>query len=328
MNSYLFLLFQSYLLGFSKPLLKSKNVDATLNKRMKITMMAHLPLKNLISVKKINNVSQAGLAASFQSNLLDVEQVYATANTTIESSQLNNESYLIIRDRFNAAKGYFDYRQRNYESARANLYIALKSCMTLINQYNYDCLRGRPIHLACNLVKVEGCSENQERAIKIACYLISNLGDNCNNSLYEDIDLLKPIQHLSFKNENFLLTQIFEEVAKLLASCNDRKSNELVDLAVNLLEERNLSSNEQFYREHTWLKNKKVLAQGKTIEFLERASEFLIDGRGSCKLLWHATVLDILKICQNIDSEISKKLQQQITKDFSKYKYLPSVLKA
>ena len=327
MNKYLPELFQSYLYGSSKYLHKSKNVDAILNKQMAITMMAHLPLENITSIKKISNNSPAGLKTLFQGKLLDAKQAYTIANETIKSSQLNDESFLIAKDNFNAAKGYFDYRQGNYESARANLHIALESCVALINQYNYDFLQPRPIHLACNLLKVEACSGNHEKVIKIACYLISNIEGNCDNSLYENINLLKPVQHLSFKNESFLFSQVFEEVAKLLASCKNHKSNKLVDLATNLLKGHNLTSNKQFHREYTWLENKKVLAEGKIAEFIERASKFLADGRGSCKLLWHATVLDILKICKDIDSEISIKLQQKITEDFSKYKYLPSVLK-
>ncbi len=321
--------FQSYLLGRFKTLPKiSKNIDLTINKQREMTMMAHLPLENLINIKKISNASQAGLAASFQNKPNEAKQAYTTANAIIKSSQLNDEGSLIVKDLFNASKGYFDYRQGNYESARVNLHIALEACMALVNQYGYDFLQGRPIHLACNLVKVEACSGNHEKAIKIACYLISNIEGNYNSSLYRDINLLEPVQHLSFKNENFLFIQVFEEVAKLLASCDDNESNKLVFLAANLLGEQNLSSNKQFHREYTWLQNKQALVKGQISDFFEDSSKFLAEGRGSCKLLWHATVLDILKICKNIDSEISKKLQKQITEDFSNYKYLPSVLKA
>lgn len=293
-----------------------------------MTMMAHLPWENLIKIKKISNASQTGLAALFQNKLIEAKQAYTTANAKIKSSQLNDEGSLIVKDFFNASKGYFDYRQGNYESARVNLHIALEASIALVNQYGYYFLTGRPIHLACNLVKLEACSGNYEQAIFIACYLISNIEGSYNSLLYKDINLLEPVQHLSFKNESFLLIQVFEEVAKLLASCNDNKSNELVSLAVELLGESNLSSSQQFHREYTWLKNKLALRKGQIIEFLEESSNFLAEGRDSCKLLWHATVLDILKICKNIDSEISKKLQKQITEDFSNYKYLPSVLKA
>ena len=323
-------IFQSYLLGRLKPLSKSqnKNINTILTKQMESTMMAHLPLKNLISIKKIDTASQAGLAALFQGKLLDAKQAYITANEIIKSSQLNYEASLVVKGFLNASKGYFDYSQRNYESARVNLHIALEACMALINEYGYNFLQGRPIHLVCNLVKVEACSGNHEHAIKIACYLISNIEGNYNKSLYKDVNLLEPVQHLSFKNESFLFTQVFQEIAKLLASRNDNESNKLVDLASNLFRECNLPSNKQFDREYTWLKNRLALGKGKTIEFLEGSSNFLAEGRGSCKLLWHATVLDVLKICKNIDSEISKKLQKQITEDFSNYKYLPSVLKA
>ena len=125
-----------------------------------------------------------------------------------------------------------------------------------------------------------------------------------------------------------MLIQVFEEVAKLLASCQDKESNELINLATDFLEECNSRSDTQTHREYTWFKNKQSLAQGKIDDFLEQSSKFLAEGRGSCKLLWHATVLDVLKICQNIDSEISRKLQKQIREDFANYKYLPSILKA
>lgn len=327
MNQKLQQIFQSYLLGKVQSISKIENIDLVLEQQKKTTIMAHLPLEYLITIKQLRNINKLALAALFHDKIPEAKQAYATINKIIRYSTLNYETSLIIKDEFSASKGYLNYRQGNYESARANIQIALESCMALINQYNYGFLQARSIHLACNIVKVEACSGNKEKAMKIACYLISNIEGNCDNSLYKDIDLLKPVQHLSFKNESFLLTQVFEEVAKLFASCERSKSNKLVDLATNLLGERNLSSNEQFYREHTWLENKKVLAEGKTVELLEKASEFLADGRGSCKLLWHATVLDVLKISQNIDSEISKKLQRQITEDFSKFKYLPGVLK-
>ncbi|MGB5631183.1 MAG: hypothetical protein WBM86_00210 [Waterburya sp.] len=328
MNEKLQQIFQSYLIGRVKPLVKNENTDVILDKQKKTIMMAHLPLEHLICIKQITNAGQAGLAASFQGNLLDAEQAYTTANETIKTSQLNDEGSLVIKDNFNAAKGYFDYLQRNYESARVNLNISLEACIALINKYGYDFLDGRTIHLACNILKIEACSGNHEKAIKIACYLISNMKGNYNSSLYKDIDLLEPVQHLSFEDQYFLFTQVFGEVAKLLANCSDDESNELVTLAANLLEDGNLTSDKQFDREYTWFQNKKTLVKGKIIEFLEESSDFLAEGRSASKLLWHATVLDVLKICQNIDSEISRKLQRYITEDFSNYKYLPSILKA
>ena len=327
MNKYLHKLFQSYFYGRSKPLPKRENIDAIVAKQMQKTMVAHLPQEDLISISKINNVSQAGLAALFQGKLLEAKQAYITANNIIKSGQLTHESSLMIKNIFNASEAYFDYRQGDYESARVNLHIALEACMALINQYAYDVLQARPIHLACNLVKVEACSGNNEKAIKIACYLINNIEGNYNCSLYKDINLLKPVQYLPLNNENVLFIQVFEEIAKLLASCNDNVSNKLITVASNLLGDRNLSSNKQFDREYTWFKNKKALTKGQVIEFIEESSKFLADGRGFSKLLWHATVLDILKICKNIDSEISTRLQKQIIEDFSNYKYLPSVLK-
>lgn len=328
MNKELQQIFQSYLVGREKPLSQNKNIDIILNKQKQTMMMAHLPLKNLISIKQIMNAGQAGLAALFQGNIIDAEQAYVTANKVIKTSQLNDESFLVIKDNFNAAKGYFDYRQRNYESARVNLRISLEACMALINKYGYNFLEGRPIHLACNLVKIEACSGNNEEAIKIACYLISNMKGNYNSSLYEDLNLLEPVQHLSFEDKDFLFTQVFEEVAKLLANLSNEESNKLVTLAANFIEDSNLSSGKQLGREYSWFQNKKKLVKGQIGEFLEASSYFLLEGRHTSKLLWHATVLDVLRICQNMDSEISIKLQQQITADFYKYNYLPSVLKA
>ncbi len=321
-------IFQSYLIGRIKPLVKQENTDVILNIQRQTMMMAHLPLEHLISIKQIINAGQAGLAALFQGKLVDAKQAYTTANKIIKSSQLNDEGSLVIKDNFNAAQGYFDYRQENYESARENLNISLEACMALINKYGYDFLEGRTIHLVCNILKIEACSGNYEKAIKIACYLISNMKGNYDKSLYKDIDLLEPVQHLSFEKQHFLFTQVFGELAKLLANCSDDESNKLITLAANFIENDKLSLDEPLTREYIWFKNKRALVKGKIIEFLEESSDFLAAGRSASKLLWHATVLDVLKICKNIDSEISIKLQQQITEDFSNYKYLPSILKA
>ena len=327
MNNNLKQVFNIYLSSQSQNIKINKEIDLISNKQKNSIMMAHLQLKYLIKIKKICNASQAGLKAVFQGKLIDAKKQYIYSNNAIQYTQLNNESLLVIKDTFNAAQGYFDYRQGDYKNAKENLQIALEACIILVNQYGYNFLQGRPIHLACNLVKIEACSGNKERAIKIACYLISIINGNCNNSLFKDINLLQSIQHLSLQDESFLLTQVVEEVAKLLASCNDQQSNQLITLANDLLEKSNLSLKIQSKREYTWLKNKQTLAQGKIEQFLEESSNFIAEGRGSCKLLWHATVLDILKICQTTDSEISRNLQQQVTEDFAKYPYLPSVLK-
>ncbi|MGL5793459.1 MAG: hypothetical protein ACRC06_03480 [Waterburya sp.] len=320
-------IFQSYLFARIQPLPKYENIDDILNRQQLATMMAHLPLKYLINIKQITNINKSVLSALFQNNLDYAKQAYTVADKIIKYNQFNQEAFLVVQNNLNASKGYFDYRQGDYKSARENLQIALKACIILVNKYDYNFLQGRPIHLTCNLVKVEACSGNKEKAIKIACYLISNIEGKHNGLLYDNINLIEPIQHLSFKNESFLLTQVFEEIAKLLASCQNQESNNLINLATNFLGEYNSSSNTQFYREYSWFKNKQTLAKGKIDDFLEESSKFLAEGRGSCKLLWHATVLDVLKICQNIDSEISRKLQKQIREDFANYKYLPSVLK-
>ena len=318
---------QSYLFSRVQSIPKRKNIDLILEQQQRAVIMASLSLENLISIKQIKKATERGLNALFQNQSLSAKQSYITANNIIQSSKLNDEASLVIKDEFNASKSYFDYRERNYESAKVNLQIALESCMALVNKYDYDFLQGRPVHLTCNLLKIEACSGNKEKAIKIACYLISIINGNHNDLLFKDIDFLKPVQHLSFKDEDFFLTQVFEEIAKLLASCQDKESNELINLATDFLEECNSPLDTQGYREYTWFKNKQTLAQGKINDFLEESSKFLAEGRGHCKLLWHATVLDILKIYQTIDSKISRKLQQQIIEDFAKYPYLPSVLK-
>jgi|GEM_PF-2665225 len=328
MNEKLQHIFQSYLVGRVKPIAQQENTDIILNKQQQTIMMAHLPLEDLICIKQIMDAGKAGLSSLFQGNLSNAEQAYMTANQTIKTSQLNDEGSLVIQDNFNAAKGYFDYRQNKYESAKANLQISLDACMQLINKYDYDFLEGRTIHLACNILKIEACSGNYEKAIKIACYLIAKMKGNYNSSFYRDIDLLAPVQHLTFEDQYFLFTQVFGEVAKLLANCDENESSALVNLAVDLIDNGDHQGDQQFEREYIWFQNKKTLVRGKVIDFLELSSNFLVEGRSTSKLLWHATVLDVLKICQNLDSEIATKLQKQITKDFANYRYLPSVLKA
>ncbi len=318
---------QGYLIGRIKPPIQHENTDVILNQQKQTMMMAHLPLNNLICIKQIMNAGQAGLAASFQGKILDAERAYKLAGKTIKNSQLNDESNLVIKDNFNAAKGYFDYRQKDYESARENLNISLEACMTLINKYGYNFLEGRTIHLACNILKIEACSGDRKKALEIACYLINSMQGDRSKVVDANINLLEPVRHLSFTDQYFLFTQVFGEVAKLLANCNDEEAKELVDLADSYIKDCNWSADKQFGREYIWFQNKKTLLRGKIGEFLTESSNFLAEGRKASKLLWHATVLDVLKICHNIDSEISSQLQTQIREDFSNYKYLPGILR-
>ncbi len=90
MNKKLQKIFQSYLLGRVQLIAINENIEAIIHKKNLTTMMAHLPLEHLISIKKIRNVGQAGLTALFQGKLLDAKRAYITANDIIKSSQLNH----------------------------------------------------------------------------------------------------------------------------------------------------------------------------------------------------------------------------------------------
>lgn len=327
-DRYLHKIFANYLDKYIEHYQFYDNTDKTLSQQVKIKIISNLSLKYLLIIKKIFNVSKIGLLASFKNRINYANKTLNNVNKIIIHSELNKEASLIIENHVYPIKSYINYRQHDYKIAKENLYMALEACIDLVNKYHYYFLKGRPIHLICNLLKIEACSGNKEKAINIACYLTSIMNGNHNDLLFKDIDLLKPVQYLSFKDEDFLLTQVFEEMAKLLASCDKQEFNKLVNIATDTFAQCNLSSDIQSKREYAWFKNKQLLAQGKIEQFLEESSNFIAEGRGYCKLLWHDTVLDVLKICQTIDSEISRKLQEQIREDFAKYPYLPSVLKA
>ena len=79
---------------------------------------------------------------------------------------------------------------------------------------------------------------------------------NRSKVLDTNINLLEPVKHLSFADTYFLFTQVFGEIAKLLANCDREEGKELIDLIDRYLGDDNWSSNKQFEQEYTWLQNK------------------------------------------------------------------------
>ena len=74
---------------------------------------------------------------------------------------------------------------------------------------------------------------------------------------------------------------------------------------------------------YAWLRIKQALLKNKIPTFLELASRFLSTGRSKTPLLWYATVIDLIEICDEFHFPNSDLVKSEVASQAVNWEYFP-----
>lgn len=284
-------------------------------------MKTRLPSTDRLLMHKFGNARERGLLAARRGDLMLAEQTFGAARLLLELNQLSTEGSLLYQSFLEQAESYLDYRRGDFEQARNRIYQALAIDVTLEEEHEYDILLLNRIQLVHNLVRIDGHCMYLERAIELACQILSYLQGKLEvlpipgNWGYERV-LRQPPEFVGA-----MFAQVTGEVALILAG----KSRQVVrDLFAVTSTNLQVNANSHCHpRSYAWLLVKQAFASNDVALFLARASQFLSEGRADRPLLWYATVIDLILLCEELDLPDSELFTQEVARDAATWEHLP-----
>ncbi|QFS52025.1 hypothetical protein [Nostoc sphaeroides] len=320
--NYLHTILESYHLGKTKtievvPGLPDDSIDECLSRLIR----TRLPSTDRLLMHKFGNARQRGLLAARRGDLMVAEKTFGAARFLLELNKLSTEGSLLYLSFLEQAESYLDYRRGDFEQARNRIYHALAVDVTLEEEHEYDILLLHRIQLVHNLVRIDARCMNLERAIELACQILGYLQGKLEvlpipgNWGYERV--LR--QRQEFVGAMF--AQVTSEVALILAGKNPQAVRDLLAVASTNL--RLQINGNCHLRANAWLLIKQAFASNNIALFLKRVSQFLSEGCADTPLLWYATVIDLIVVCEELDLPDSELFTQEVARDAASWEHLP-----
>lgn len=319
--------FKSYRQGLQQ--LKHINLK---NAGNSIKQKAHEIIKSRLSLEEQFVMSQftialnQGLAAARENKFIVAEHFLGESQGYIGTKTLSTEASLICQSFQEAAQAYLDYRQHNFEDAQKHILKALDVDILLEQNHGYDqqVIHAHRLEMIINLTKIHFRAMNFEQAIDLAgCTLgyitgIVPVLPFSGEWSPELVELLPP------ELAKAHLQTITREIALTLAGKDRQVSHQLFKLAVRYLRSRNHSNCHYQSEIKAWFLVKEAFIDNNVPEFLELASQFLAGEGANTPLLWYATVIDLVAMCEEVDFPNIELLKQEIIQDATTWKYLPA----
>ena len=274
-------------------------------------------------LNNLETIRTKGLNAARQGNLIKAEQHFKAARTRLKLDKLSTLSSLLFKSALERSEAYLDYRLDDFDKARNRTFSILETYVLLEKEYGYEILFLRRLQLLCNLVQLEAGCMRYEYAINLASQLLSYLEGKlevlpvpgnwgCDRIMRQSPELMAA---------TFALVTC--EVAKILVGKKHQLVKELFEIVSFNLQ---LQANDNCYchpRSYSWLLIKQAFVNKDIPKFLELAASFVGEGRADTPLLWYATVIDLVSVCDELELPESQLLKQEILEDSVSWKDCP-----
>lgn len=313
---------ESYQHGCAQPIqITPETSGDSFGQRLQALTETRLPPTDKFIMR--GNARNQGVIATRQGNLMAAEQAFAVARAPLKFSKLSPEGSLLYKSFLEQAEAYLDYRRGDFDQARNRTSEAMAIDVVLEEEYGYEILLLHRIHLAHNLVRIDAQCTCLDCAIKLAFQILSYL---------EGISEVLPIpgpwgRERVARQPPELVAEMFAKITDEIALILAGKKRPLVrDLLVSASAHMLLKANSHRHchpRAYTWLLVKQAFVSNDVASFLKRASHFLSEGRSDTPLLWYATVVDLVALCDELDLPDSELVRQEIAKEAANWEYLP-----
>ena len=305
-------LLESYYTGRSKPV-KTFSIGVFYDEWQAFIKQMLSPTDKLVFFQ-LNKIRIQALDAARAEDLLTAEKCIKNLRLRLLTNRLSAQGGLICQSLTKATESYIDYKYGNFAEARKKTYEALATYQSIEEEYKYEIIFFRRLQLVCNLVRIEGKSKNYQRGIELACHLLNYL-----QGISDVIPIpgswgQKHITHQSSTIISATYALLVREIAELLVS-ELQYENELFAIVATELK---LPNNNGYYLHpiaYTWLIVKQAKINKDIPEFLKLAANSIKKGRADVPLLWYATVIDLVSVCDELKLPEFQLLKQEIIKD-------------
>lgn len=318
---------ENYRQGCTKPIqVTPVNSEDLFSHQRQVFIEAHLPLSDHLLMRKFGNAREQALIAVRVGKLETAERLFKVARIPLKLENLSLEGSLLYKSLLEQAEAYLDCRRGNFDKACNRTTEALEINTVLEEEYGYEFLFLRRIELVYNLVRIDTRRMYFDRALKLACQILSYL-DGTSEVLpipgRWGCEYVANLTRQSPERIAVMFVQVINEVAFVLASRNYQCIQNLFAVVSANLQ---LQGNDIYHchpQAYTWLLVKQAFANNDVAMFLERASQFLAKGRTDTPLLWYATVIDLITLCKELDFPDTELFRQEVVKEAASWEYLP-----
>ena len=272
---------------------------------------------------RLEKIRIKGLNAARLGELIKAEQHFKTARTKLKLDKLSTPSSLLLKSALDKSEAYLDYRLGDFDKARNRTFKSLEIYVFLEKEYGYEILFLRRLQLLCNLVQLEAECMRYEYAIKLASQLLSYLERRLEVLPFPGNWGQERVVRQSSKLMAATFTLVTCEIAKILVGKNHQLTKELFAIVCFNLQ---LQANNNCYchpHSYSWLLVKQAFVNKDIPKFLELAANFLVKGRADAPLLWYATIIDLVILCDELKLPESQSIEQEILKDSTNWEDCP-----
>ena len=327
LNSYRELLaitLENYRLGSRKPIqIKLGSSGDLFSEKLQSLIENRLPLKDQLLMRRANNARNEALIAARRGQLAMAERFFAEARAPLESHSLSREGALLHKSFLEQAEAYLDYRRGHFEQVIIRTFEALAIDVVLEEEYGYEILHLHRIQLLHNLVRTHVRCMCLNKAVELACQLLSYLEGTLEVLPISSSWGFERIARLPSELVGAMFVQITSEIALLLAGMSRQVARDLFAFAADKLQLQALCNSHPKEQANVWFLVKQAFLNDDYTMFLERAANFLVLGHADTPLLWYATVLDLFTLCDSLGLPESDLIQREIAEDAITWQYMP-----
>ncbi|MGF1676791.1 MAG: hypothetical protein ACFCUV_24390 [Rivularia sp. (in: cyanobacteria)] len=269
------------------------------------------------------NTRENALMAVRRGEFVIAEHLFAKARTPLESNLLSPPSSLLHQSFLEQAEAYLDYRKGDFDQVYTRISVALELDAVLEEKYQYEIMHIHRIQLLHNLVRTEARQMRYYRAIELAAQLLAYLEGTLKVLPFPGF---WDFEHVVSQPKELLaatFAQIASEIAAILAGKSPQLARELLAIVGHHIPLQFPEYNHGHPRAYDWFVLKKSFLENDIATFLEQASHFLAKGCTDTPLLWYATVVDFVALCNDFDEPFSLLVKQEVATDAISWKFLP-----
>jgi hypothetical protein len=317
--------FKNYQQGSRHPVQESPgNLDSSVSYILLKQMKSRLPVTDILLLYWCQDALYQALATARRGQLQIAIQLFKKALAPLQSDTLSTEGNLICRSYHEVAEAYLNYRQGDFNQARNRLFEGLSIDVLLEEKYGYKLFCLHRLQIALHIVRIEVRSQCLEQFINLACQLLNylegtlevlSLPGSWESNLFKEV--LSPELAAAF------FAQTSEQVALALAGKNSDIAHDLFTMISHRIQIQGSSDKHYHSSSHAWFDLKQAFVNKDISTFLEKASHFLAEGRSNTPLLWYATVVDLVTVCDDLNLQESESIKREIASDAVNWKYLP-----
>ncbi len=265
---------------------------------------------------------EQGLSAARQGDLVEADQYFEKVHALLLAKELSREGYLHAKVHYEKGVGYLDYRRGHFEQAESRMYEALALDEVLEKEYGCAILHGDRIQLAYHVLRVYMRRQKIKKGLDLGIHLLNYLEGKSHTLPLPTSWDSSCFTALPAGLINHFFASVTVEIAYVLAGqqtvCEDSETlgiqSFLADIEPHtqpgLVHCCMLSP-----QAHAWLQAKEALGEERISDFFSIIAQALSAGPQSYPLLWYAMLVDLLTVCDTLDSREASLFRQRIARD-------------